>query len=174
MQRKPPEDEQLPEAEREEHASVIGTVAVVPKEREDALKEVIEKLGDAGKTGGGLSMNSILSMDSSSVGIADVLQIPVGGKETDMYRWIERTRLTPRQKGLYSKAIWRAEHGLGWGPLDRTIPALGDFMILQIRSALSVDGASLQVFENTVSVWSKALYEKQSQADAQRQRGISQ
>src|SRR6266852_3920945 len=103
-----------PEPEPEpEKRDPIGTAAVVPEDKSEGIK----KLVDAMNTGSGaqkFSMNEVLSMDSENKSMPEVLAIPIGGLEHDMYRMLERTRLTNYQKGLYCDGIHQAQHGFGW------------------------------------------------------------
>lgn len=162
----PPEDPQT-------RPPIIGHEAVIPEARKEGLKEAVNALRDVAQKTGGLSMTSVLSMDRQGTSMPDILQIPVGGRENDMYKMLERTRLTPYQKGLYAKAIWRAENGLGWGPLQRPIPQLGTFIVFHLRAAVSVNGESLAVFERTVASWEKMLYTQEAQIKQQQAKGIS-
>lgn len=169
----PPEPTTETEPKQEPKPAVFGKEAVLPEGKAEGLKQVVDALRSATQQTGGLNMNSILSMDSQGTSMPDVLQIPIGGRENDMYRMLERTRLSQYQKGLYAKAIWRAENGLGYGPLKRPIPQLGTFVVFHLRAAVSVDGESLAVFERTVSAWEKMLYTQEAQIKQQQAKGIA-
>jgi hypothetical protein len=172
-----------PEAEPEkgEASSPIGTPAVIPAEKVEGLKTLFDTLNKGG--GQKFSMNEVLSMDLESKGMPDVLAIPIGGSEHDMYRMLERTRLTNYQKGLYCDGIHVAEHGFGWRQefpngeiinLDFPIPILGESVVNRMRASVSVDGQSLDVFERTTSTWLQRLYEAERQRELQSKRGIQQ
>jgi len=171
-----------PEPEPEpEKRDPIGTPAIVPEDKFEGLKNLVEKMS----TGGGqkFSMNEVLSMDSENKSMPEVLAIPIGGLEHDMYRMLERTRLTNYQKGLYCDGIHLAEHGYGWKQtfpngeeinLDFPIPIMGEAVVNRMRGAVSVDGQSLEVFERTTSAWTRYLYEKEQLQQQQSRRGIQQ
>jgi hypothetical protein len=174
-----------PEPAKEEGhraSSPIGTPAVIPEEKAEGLKQLFETLTRGG-SGGKFSMNDVLSMDLESKGMPDVLAIPIGGSEHDMYKMLERTRITPYQKGLYCDGIHIAEHGYGWRQefpngetidLDFPIPIMGEAIVNRMRAAVSVGGESLAVFERTTSTWLQRLYEAERQRDQQSRRGIQQ
>lgn len=182
-----PEQEKTPEPldEAPDRAGVsrpIGTPAVIPDDKLEGIKQIFEQMKDGGATKG-FSMDQVLSMDSESVGMPTVLSIPIGGTEHDMFRNIERTRLTNYQKGLYCDAIHVAEHGIGWREtfpngetidLDFPVTIMADAVVKRMRAAGSVDGQSLEVFERTMSNWTRYLYEKDQQAQQQSRRGIQQ
>lgn len=160
----------------------IGTPATISPEKFEGIKRMVEAMRESG-SGKGFSMNEVLSMDSETRSMPDVLAIPIGGAEHDVYRMLERTRLTNYQKGLYCDGIHLATHGFGWKEtfpngeeinLDFPIPILADSIVSRLRAAVSVDGQSLEVFERTMSNWTRYLYEKDQQAQLQQRRGIQQ
>jgi hypothetical protein len=173
-----------PEPEPEENggaSSPIGTPAVIPEEKAEGLRQLFTALNQAGTQK--FSMSDILSMDLESKGMPDVLAIPIGGSEHDMYRMLERTRLTNYQKGLYCDGIHQAQHGFGWRQefpngevidLDFPIPIMGESIVNRMRASVSVDGQSLEVFERTTSTWLQRLYEAERQREIQSRRGIQQ
>jgi hypothetical protein len=172
----PPQPEDEPEASRP-----IGLPAVIPEDKAEGLKNLFDQLNKGGAQR--FSMNDILSMDLESKGMPDVLAIPIGGSEHDMYRMLERTRLTNYQKGLYCDGIHLAQHGFGWKQtfpngeeidLDFPIPIMGEAIVNRMRASVSVDGQSLAVFERTTSTWLQRLYEAERQREQQSRRGIQQ
>lgn len=171
---KTPSGETTPEGIAPETA--IGTPAQLGDEKFNALKEMASAINSkGGSSGPGFSMTDLLKMDTGNEGIADVLEIPVGGKEKDMYRMLERTRLTKYQIGLFTRGIFTAQHGFGLPPhLDFTVPALGELIVWKLRGYVSLDGASLGVFERTTSMWVRSLYQAQQEEQAKRNRGINQ
>jgi hypothetical protein len=170
-----------PEPAKEE-PSPIGTPAIVPEEKFEGIKKLFENLNQS-SGGKPFSMSEVLSMDLETKGMPDVLAIPIGGSEHDMYRMLERTRLTNYQKGLYCDGIHQAQHGFGWKQefptgevidLDFPLPFLGEAIVYRMRAAVSVDGASLENFKETTSAWLQRLYEAERQRDQQSRRGIQQ
>src|SRR6266849_4785558 len=159
----------------------IATPAVIPEEKVEGLKQLFETLHNAGTSK--FSMSDVLSMDLETKGMPDVLAIPIGGSEHDMYRMLERTRLTNYQKGLYCDGIHLAQHGYGWRQtfpngeeinLDFPIPIMGEAVVSRMRGAVSVDGQSLEVFERTTSAWTRYIYVKVQLQQQQSRRGIQQ
>lgn len=159
----------------------IGTPAVIADDKIEGLKEIFQTMN--ANTGKGFSMNEVLSMDNETKGMPDVLAIPIGGAEHDMFRMLERTRVTTYQKGLYCDGIHIAEHGIGWKEtfpngetidLDFTVPIMGDAIVKRLRASVSVDGQSLAVFERTTSTWLQRLYEAERQQAQRAGRGIQQ
>jgi hypothetical protein len=159
----------------------IGTPAVIPDDKAEGLRQLFQTLNQGGAQK--LSMNDVLSMDLESKGMADVLAIPIGGSEHDMYRMLERCRLTNYQKGLYADGIHIAQHGFGWTQkfpngemidLDFPIPTMGEAIVVRMRASVSVEGQSLEVFERTTSTWLQRLYEAERQNQLQSRRGIQQ
>jgi hypothetical protein len=184
-----PEPEETPDSAREENdasgngpgSMPIATPAIIPEEKAEGLRQLFQTLNQGGAQK--LSMSDVLSMDLESKGMADVLAIPIGGSEHDMYRMLERCRLTNYQKGLYCDGIHQAQHGFGWKQkfpngeeidLDFAIPIMGESIVNRMRASVSVEGQSLEVFERTTSTWLQRLYEAERQNQLQSRRGIQQ
>ncbi len=180
---KPPPEEardNLPENRKEPEP--VATPAMIPEEKFEGLKKLVETFSNGGSNKP-FSMSEVLSMDLETKGMPDVLAIPIGGSEHDMYRMLERTRLTNYQKGLYCDGIHLAQHGFGWKQefpngetidLDFPIPIMGEAIVNRMRASVSVDGQSLAVFERTTSTWLQRLYEAERQREIQSKRGIQQ
>jgi hypothetical protein len=163
-----------------------GSAAVIPEDRAAGLNEIVKTFsGNQNQTGKTFSMNELLKMDDSQKGLPEILGVPIGAQENDMYRILERCRLTKHEKQVYVQAIHFAEHGLGYSykspnskgdgiKLDFTVPFYGDYIVKQLRGSVSVDGESLGVFERTVSTWVARLYATQQNQQQQAQRGIIQ
>lgn len=163
-----------------------NNAAMIPAERVEALEAVVKVLGgDRNQGMKGFSMNELLKMDDSQKGLPDILGYPIGAQENDMYRMLERCRLTKHEKQVYVHAIHFAEHGLGYhykqpnSPgdginLDFPVPFYGEYIVKQLRGSVSVDGESLATFERTTATWVAKLYASQQQAGLQQQRGIIQ
>lgn len=174
------------DARAEERSRPIGTPAVIADDKMEGIRKMVQALNEGGGTAK-FNLNEILSMDQENRSMPEVLSIPIGGLEHDMYKMLERTRLTNYQKGLYCDAIHVAEHGFGWKQtfphpdangneinLDFSIPFFGDSIVNRMRAAVSVDGQSLEVFERTTSAWTRYLYEKEQLQQQQARRGIQQ
>lgn len=153
----------------------VGTEAMIPESSLAKIGSVIKSMQETGRARP-FSMNEILSMDSEAKTIGDVLSIPVGGGEKDMYRMLERTRISKHEKYLYCEAIRIAEHGIGYkrGNLDFPVPMLGEHLVKLMRASVSIDGASLEIFERTTSTWVKQLYQTQQDNELRAKRGITQ
>lgn len=176
-----------PEKTREKPVAPIGTPAVIGDDKMEGIKQMVQALRDKDGGTSKFNMADVLAMDQESRSMPEVLSIPIGGLEKDMYKQIERTRLTNYQKGLYCDGIHIATHGFGWKQkfpdadangneidLDFPIPFLGEAIVNRMRAAVSVDGQSLEVFERTTSAWTRYLYEKEQLQQQQRNRGIQQ
>ncbi len=153
--------------------------AMIPAERVEALKEIAQAFsGNQNQGIKGFSMNELLKMDDSAKGLPDILGYPIGAQENDMYRMLERCRLTKHEKQVYVAAIHFAEHGLGYSykgiNLDFPVPFYGDYIVKELRGSVSVDGESLATFERTTATWVAKLYASQQQQGLQAQRGIIQ
>jgi hypothetical protein len=176
----PPEPEKASGGAKKRVAKVEpnGNPAMIPEDRLTELKKVTEAFSTGNGGVKGFSMNELLKMDDTQKGLADILGYPIGAQENDMYRMLERCRLTKHEKAVYVQAIHFAEHGLGynWGKinLDFPVPFYGEYIVKQLRGSVSVDGASLETFEHTVSTWLQKLYASQQQTQQQLQRGIIQ
>jgi len=181
----PPEPEKAsggkPPAPKQEGPPRIepnNNAAMIPEERARDLATVAKAFSTGNGGVKGFSMNELLKMDDQQKGLADILGYPIGAQENDMYRMLERCRLTKHEKAVYVQAIHFAEHGLGyaWGKinLDFPVPFYGEYIVKQLRGSVSVDGGSLETFEHTVSTWLTKLYTSQQQAQQQSQRGIIQ
>lgn len=184
--RKAEKPEPQPDSRTEESTRPIGTPAVIADDKMEGIRKMVQALNQGGGTAK-FNLNEILSMDQENRSMPEVLSIPIGGLEHDMYKMLERTRLTNYQKGLYCDAIHVAEHGFGWKQefpnadangkeinLDFPIPFFGDSIVNRMRAAVSVDGQSLEVFERTTSAWTRYLYEKEQLQQQQARRGIQQ
>jgi hypothetical protein len=163
-----------------ETGTVTGTPADIPNPRLEGLKNIIDNLprGNGASGGGGFSMTDLLGMDSESKGVYDAMVIPIGGQEHDKYRILERCRLTKYETGLYTDAMYVAEHGLGIpgfeGELDRPIPNFGDWIVSKLRATVSEDGQSLEVFEKVAAAWIQRLYQTQADLEKKAKAGIQQ
>jgi hypothetical protein len=157
---------------------LMGAPAVIPEDRTQALREVVNAFKSDQPGSKTFSMNELLKMDDSQKGLAEILGVVLGAQENDMYRMLERCRLTKHEKQVYVMAIHFAEHGLGynWGNinLDFPIPFYGDLIVKHLRGSVSVDGESLATFERTTSTWVARLYATQQAQQQQGQRGIIQ
>src|SRR6266700_4227558 len=170
-----PEPEEKPGVvEKVEPETIVGTPAVIPGARLQGLANVIETV--QGK-GGTFSMNDILQMDNASAGVYDALVIPLGGQEHDLYRILERTRLTQYQIELFTDAIDMAEHGLGYKGtvnvnLDFPEPRLGEWVVKKMRAYVSLDGQSRAEYERVASQWVQRLYQQQQDLEKSKTRGV--
>jgi len=132
-------------------AEPASNMAMIPVERVEGLKGIVEAF-TANQNQGirGFSMNELLKMDDSQKGLPDILGYPIGAQENDMYRMLERCRLTKHEKQVYVAAIHFAEHGLGYRykeiNLDFPVPFYGDYIVKELRGSVSVDGESLATF----------------------------
>src|SRR6266699_2665812 len=171
-----PRQEQNPNQEAPQ-GEPIGSAAMIPEERIEALKEIAQAF-QGQQTGRGFSMNDILKMDDTSKGLPEILGVPIGAQEGDIYRMLERCRLTKHEMQVYTNAIHIAEHGFGYSykgvNLDFPVPFYGEYNVKKLRGSVSVDGESLATFERTVSTWVARLYATAQQQQVQQQRGILQ
>ncbi len=159
--------------------------AMIPAERSEGLRDIVKAFSPVNIGLKGFSMNELLKMDDSQKGLPEILGVPIGAQENDMYRMLERCRLTKHEKQVYVQAIHFAEHGFGYNykqpgskgegiNLDFPVPFYGDYIVKQLRGSVSVDGGSLETFERTVSTWVAKLYATAEQRNNQTQRGIIQ
>jgi hypothetical protein len=151
--------------------------AVIPESRKEGLQE-IAKVFSENQSGKGFSMSELLKMDDTQKSLPDILGYPIGAQESDMYRMLERCRLTKHEMQVYTNAIHVAEHGFGYNyksiNLDFPIPFYGEYIVKKLRASVSVDGESLQTWERAVSTWVARLYATQQEQQKQTQRGIIQ
>jgi hypothetical protein len=156
-----------------------NNAAMIPAERMESLKQVADAFSSTGNGGvKGFSMNELLKMDDSTKGLPEILGVPIGAQENDMYRMLYRCRLTKHEKTVFIQAIHLAEHGFGYAykgiNLDFPVPFYGERIVKELRASVSVDGESLATFERTTSTWVAKLYASQQQTQQQLQRGIIQ
>lgn len=174
---RPKEEKQEEEAPTPELQ--VGSPATVAPEKVDALKNVLANLPNRtpGSTSG-FSMNDLLGMDSEQKGVYDAIVLPIGGQEHDAYRILERCRLTKYEEGLYTDAMYVAEHGLGIpgfnGQLDFPMPNFAFWIVSKLRATVSHEGQSLEIFERVAASWVQRLYQTQQDLEKKANAGIQQ
>lgn len=178
----PPDDGDTPKDEKASGGLPTpkpqGEPAMIPEDKLKGMEEIVKAFSNGNGGVKGFSMNELLKMDDSSKTLPDILGVPIGAQEGDMYRILERCRLTKHEKQVFVNAIHLAEHGFGYSykgiNLDFPIPFYGEYIVKHLRGSVSVDGESLATFERTVSTWVAKLYATQQQQQVQSQRGIIQ